>query len=323
MTHGFFVRVLDPRDTVWGRQDEYQQFVDDLVTFFEPDTNYELNLIELLAVDHIRLRRALQLEASYFDAPTLESIKTKQDHYAIIQYGSPEEHEYQIKVLKQVQSMVETDEPLLIPDDDAQAIARRLGRSLGLSLKRWLDYIPTKRGLRPRRLYELTLDQREAAVCRMLTEDKRVREKEKRIWIKGIEHALNAKRTDLKAAHEREAIAPELARQTAAEWQRADIADDRRSASLRTLGEYETRLRRSIERGLKILVSLKTARQQWSKEDDEVLSNIVTVDGGCSSGSFFRNADTAESLLPPRQAAIEAVAEEAAEPTRIAAVGSP
>jgi len=291
VTHGFFVKVLDPKDTIYGYRDEYEQLIDDLVEYFEPETHFEQTQVELLAIDHIRLRRVLELENAHFEAPPMEKVKTRAHNYAVIQYGYPEEHQHAMEVLVCIEATVQAGGPLNLAPDDAKAVAVRLAKSLCLPFKRWLEYIPAQAGERPRRKADMSLDTRAAVVRVMLTTDQPVAPQDKRRWLKGLQHAMGCKRCDLDASLERDVIARRMVQEQAEGMQRAARDGSGQAASLKTLGEYETRLRRNIERQLKTLIGLKIARQQWAtpKGEEEQFLESIMYPTAKSPGSFFEN----------------------------------
>ena len=286
--HGLFTRVLDPRDTIWGYTEEFDRFVEDLTEFFHAETDYERGQIELLALDHFRLRRILALEDTFFPSPALADVRTSDMPYPTGGYGSPDGHRHALTVIEDIRRMLEEASAIMVDAEDAGKAAGALAPGLRLSARRWRDYIPADLRAKTRGQMPDAEDKVDILTL-FLLERAPVPKQDRRQWRDALKQAWSREKSDLCDAEARERGARWLISQHAKKWDQAAAQGQDPIASLATLQGYETRLRRSIERTSKTLFGLKMMRAQWDRSKDALVAAAVKAFNAQErSGSFSK-----------------------------------
>jgi hypothetical protein len=126
---GLFAKILPHNNTLFYDHEEFEDLLVQLREDFQPTTQIETLAIESLALNYMRLRRVLEMEQSLFREPTLDQVKDEQPPPILMEPDIPE-LERNMALMKRFISKIEDKQPFDFSDEEQTILADKFFRSI-------------------------------------------------------------------------------------------------------------------------------------------------------------------------------------------------
>ncbi len=256
MKHGLYAKTISVLDTGFGDRADYESLVDDLFVFFRPQTCYEERLITELATHHMRLARVLAIENHMLRVP-------KKSQYWSDLLCVVTGKEYRTEAVRDVSGSlwhlsesVRKGRAYPMPEAVATLAAVFLERVL-TNRPRWRHRVLAGLGIP---CGTTDGDGLREALARILQDGRMPESSAKNIYVKAVLTAQCTAHHNAESLAEAETFAEDACADMTAELMRPNPCGPNKLASLRTIGDCESRIRRAIDRLEKRIFEIRARR---------------------------------------------------------------